>query len=35
VTSRGGRGREVIKRGRLAEVVFEAVAAPEPLEPGT
>jgi DNA gyrase subunit A len=33
VTSRGGRGREVIKRGRLAEVVFEAVAAPEPLEP--
>jgi DNA gyrase subunit A len=28
ITSRGGRGREVVKRGRLVEVVAETVEAP-------
>jgi DNA gyrase subunit A len=32
VTQRGGKGREVIKRGSFTEVVPEAVPAPEPLE---
>jgi DNA gyrase subunit A len=34
-TSRGGRGREVIKRGALTEVVLDEVSAPEPLEAST
>jgi DNA gyrase subunit A len=32
VTSRGGRGREVIKRGSLTGVVREAPSAPEPFD---
>lgn len=32
VTGRGGRGREVVKRGALVEVVREVPAAPEPLD---
>lgn len=32
LTSRGGRGREVMKRGTLVEVVREAPPAPDPLE---
>ena len=31
-TGRGGKGREVISRGTLTEVVFEAPAAPAPFE---
>jgi DNA gyrase subunit A len=32
VTTRGGRGREIIKRGKLTEVVRPPVTAPEPFE---
>jgi DNA gyrase subunit A len=32
LTSRGGRGREIIKRGQLVEVVHEPPPAPAPLE---
>ncbi|HTM44820.1 MAG TPA: DNA topoisomerase IV subunit A [Polyangiaceae bacterium] len=32
VTSRGGRGKEVIKRGALAEVILDDVQAPAPFE---
>lgn len=31
LTTRGGRGREIIKRGKLVEVQIEAVETPEPL----
>ena len=30
VSSRGGKGREVIKRGKFVEVVLEPPPAPEP-----
>jgi DNA gyrase subunit A len=33
VTQRGGKGREVIKRGSLTEVIFEPPAAPAPFTP--
>jgi len=32
-TQRGGKGREVIKRGSLTEVVLEPPAPPEPIAP--
>lgn len=32
LSSRGGKGKEVIKRGELVEVIVEPPAAPEPLE---
>ncbi|HLV21453.1 MAG TPA: DNA topoisomerase IV subunit A [Polyangiaceae bacterium] len=32
-SSRGGRGREIIKRGSLASVVLEPPSSPAPLEP--
>lgn len=35
VSSRGGRGREVIKRGKFVEVVVDPPEAPEPLPPLT
>jgi hypothetical protein len=31
-TGRGGKGREVISRGTLTEVVYEPPTAPEPFE---
>src|SRR5690606_20315685 len=34
VTSRGGRGREVVKRGQLVEMIREVPPAPEPFEEG-
>jgi DNA gyrase subunit A len=34
VQSRGGKGREVVKRGELTEVIPELPAAPPPFEPG-
>jgi DNA gyrase subunit A len=34
-TSRGGKGREVISRGTLTEVILEAPAAPPPFEAST
>lgn len=33
IQSRGGRGREVIRRGKLVDVVPDEVEAPEPLSP--
>jgi hypothetical protein len=30
-TGRGGKGREVLKRGQFVEVVAEPIAAPAPL----
>jgi DNA gyrase subunit A len=35
LTARGGRGREVIKRGQFTHVVSEPPAAPEPLGPSS
>jgi hypothetical protein len=32
LTSRGGRGREIIKRGKLTAVVREVPEAPAPLD---
>ncbi len=32
VTSRGGRGNEIQKNGKIAEIVAESIEAPEPLD---
>jgi hypothetical protein len=33
-TSRGGKGKEVIKRGSFAEVIVDDVESPAPLDNG-